>query len=802
MTRIKLLSSIFFLSLFLNISANVQVYELNLACETGSFFVENAPTIQCQIELDFMNEIRSFTMYTNSVTVIDGIIEGPQANIGIYLGQGLDAGFQFIGVQNLMIGSTPRVYSEGEVIQLGGIYDASFGRVMWRVYEQFAEWPSPPIFEDALEAGYLGFYVTMNGNRHYGWISYGYEQNGNGMDLVIQTIAIEDEPNTPIIAGSETLQTGDFNLQGVSFVDADLNGAYDSGEALLGNVELDIISGNSTYNNFQVSNPFDISLSAGTFSISPNYNTDLWSLTTTDSYTVDLDALNPTAAGIDFGYSPVGTVEAVSASVNAQLARCSEVRTHTINLNNEGNTLVNGTMVYTFDDLCSFVDCSPLPDSVSGNNIYFSFTDLNYNESRAFQVNLLMPDAGSVGEYMDFFLTVRNEGGWEIANDYVQALVSCSYDPNDITEYNGWTENGFFLAGDRLEYLIRFQNTGNDTAYNVSLVDQLPAGFEYESLHAIAWSHPCQSYITPDGQLIVQFENIFLPDSGANELASHGFFRFSIAAEATLSAGDILENGVEIYFDSNPAVITNTAVNTVFECEGLAGFSVAEEVCLGNELNTTSNQEWVSQYLWLLNGNAISSENSISLTPENPGAYELKLTVSNPLCIEEETRMVDVLEPEWVEVVQNDEMLYANTFSPGPFTWYFNGSIIPGAEEASYMPELSGSYHVTVVGFNGCAAVSNELEFIISGLADLEDADLLISPNPVVDVLNLQWKHWNNKAYHVQLFDQTGRLVSNQQFRSSACTLSREGLSAGSYELRILSIDGSEILMHRKVVLD
>jgi uncharacterized repeat protein (TIGR01451 family) len=782
--------------------SDIQVYEINGSYSTDVYYQNNGFPISVLIPIQFLGEDIVFSTYVNGLTITDDIIDGPQRNIGILSNSNQNPEIKFICLPNVTLYGNAKVFEDGEVISSETIYDQPFARLLWEHFEDGATWPSAPVAGDALGCGYLGFYINIAGSNHYGWIEF--MMGCPNQDLEVIRIAIESTPETPIFAGevNSPIGSGPFNITGNAFVDDNSNGILDSGENLFDQAILDIGIGMTTYINYQVSNPFNVNASQGTYTISPNYNTDLWSLTTTDSYTVDLDALNPTASGIDFGYSPIGTVEAVSASINAQLARCSEVRTHTINLNNDGNTLVNGTMVYTFDELCSYVDCFPMPDSVSGNNIYFSFADLNYYESLAFQVNLMMPDAGSAGEFMDFFLTVRNEAGIEIANGYVSSMVSCSYDPNDITEFKGWTENGFFLAGDRLEYLIRFQNTGNDTAYNVFLVDQLPAGFDFESLHAIAWSHPCQSYLTTDGQLNVLFENIFLPDSGANELASHGFFRFSIATEESLTEGDVLENSVDIYFDSNPAVITNVALNSVFACEGLAEFSTSEELCLGEEFMATSTQEWISEYQWQLNGEEISTENTFTLIPENSGEYEVQLSASNPLCVEEETALFQVLQIEWVEVVQNNEMLYANTFSPGPFTWYFNGSIIPSAEGASYTPEVNGTYHVTVMGLNGCIAVSNELEFVISGLAELNSEDLLISPNPVVDVLNIQLQHWNSKPFQVQLIDQSGRLVSSEQFSSSACTFSREGISAGSYELRILSAGDGEVLMHRKVVLE
>ena len=69
-----------------------------------------------------------------------------------------------------------------------------------------------------------------------------------------------------------------------------------------------------------------------------------------------------------------------------------------------------------------------------------------------------------------------------------------------------------------------------------------------------------------DGRVLkFNFDDIHLPDSNANEVASHGYVIFEIAPMAGLADGTVLENTSEIYFDFNPAVVTNTTVNTLVE---------------------------------------------------------------------------------------------------------------------------------------------------------------------------------------------------------------------------------------------
>ena len=56
-----------------------------------------------------------------------------------------------------------------------------------------------------------------------------------------------------------------------------------------------------------------------------------------------------------------------------------------------------------------------------------------------------------------------------------------------------------------------------------------------------------------------------LPDSNANEPASHGFIRFKIGQKANNPLGTVIENSAAIYFDFNAPIITNTTFHTIGE---------------------------------------------------------------------------------------------------------------------------------------------------------------------------------------------------------------------------------------------
>ncbi|MEM6801260.1 MAG: T9SS type A sorting domain-containing protein, partial [Bacteroidota bacterium] len=149
-----------------------------------------------------------------------------------------------------------------------------------------------------------------------------------------------------------------------------------------------------------------------------------------------------------------------------------------------------------------------------------------------------------------------------------------SYDPNDKqVAPEGMGDDGLTPPGTRLNYFIRFQNTGTDTAFNIMIIDTLSAELDPLSMQLGASSHPYQLEVGGTGQAILRFrfDNIMLPDSNINEPASHGFIKFSIDHQPNAALGTEIENFADIYFDFNLPIRTNTVVNTLsnFQAEAL-----------------------------------------------------------------------------------------------------------------------------------------------------------------------------------------------------------------------------------------
>ncbi len=152
-----------------------------------------------------------------------------------------------------------------------------------------------------------------------------------------------------------------------------------------------------------------------------------------------------------------------------------------------------------------------------------------------------------------------------------QEVIVCeeiigSWDPNDKAAAPlGYKEPHWLKANTDISYKIRFQNTGTDTAFNIVIRDTLSEHLDLRSLQVGPSSHDYEYIILNNKELVFSFNNIMLPDSNVNEVASHGFVTFKIGQKPNLKDGTKLYNKAGIYFDFNDPIITNEVFHTIGE---------------------------------------------------------------------------------------------------------------------------------------------------------------------------------------------------------------------------------------------
>jgi len=116
---------------------------------------------------------------------------------------------------------------------------------------------------------------------------------------------------------------------------------------------------------------------------------------------------------------------------------------------------------------------------------------------------------------------------------------------------------------DDFNYNIRFQNTGNYFAQDVTIRDTIDQNLDINTFQFVSASHNITQIILEDNAVAFVFKNIFLPDSISNEPESHGYVKYVISSKDGVEELTKIENTAHIIFDSNPAIVTNTVFNTM-----------------------------------------------------------------------------------------------------------------------------------------------------------------------------------------------------------------------------------------------
>lgn len=196
----------------------------------------------------------------------------------------------------------------------------------------------------------------------------------------------------------------------------------------------------------------------------------------------------------------------------------------------------------------------------------------------------VLVDVGSVGNYAPVYATIwltpvapltvgdtvhtwftvtPTAGDANPANNVVARCDSVrgSYDPNAKSV----TPSGNITAGMRLEYMLQFENDGNDTAYNIHVMDTLSNHLDISTMQILSSTHAVNLLRYENaGTNILKFDfpDIRLPDSSHHDYC-RGAVVFSINAKTSLSPGTTVANRVGIFFDTNPVVMTNTVYSSI-----------------------------------------------------------------------------------------------------------------------------------------------------------------------------------------------------------------------------------------------
>ncbi|MBY0427085.1 MAG: T9SS type A sorting domain-containing protein [Cytophagales bacterium] len=377
--------------------------------------------------------------------------------------------------------------------------------------------------------------------------------NGNRTIIATQTLT------------SALLLTESKTIQGKVFYDKNSNGTMDVSEPTLKYFDVKISSLSTSYNSSTDQNGnYTFYVPSGTYTVSPVF-TSSWTSTSTNPRVITIN--NSSVSNVNFGVSSSISSTSITSNFSTWRFRCGSTVTGNIGYGvNDGGIVANGSIKFLPDPLATVLSFSPMYNSTSGDTLIWNVTDLIPYDWRNIQMSIKIPNFNFIGQSMSFGIKTFNGSG-SISNTYTyKDIIRCSYDPNDITLYSTGRPNpdSLLLTTPYLDYQIRFENKGNDTAYVVSVVDTLDANLDFNSFQMLGASHPVNVTKNATAQRIeFRFNNIMLPYTKIDSIKSQGFVKFRVRQKPNLTSGSRIKAVASIYFDANPAVVTNT-LNTVF----------------------------------------------------------------------------------------------------------------------------------------------------------------------------------------------------------------------------------------------
>ena len=349
------------------------------------------------------------------------------------------------------------------------------------------------------------------------------------------------------------------------YYDVDQDGVKDSDEEYIsyGSVRLQ----DEVFNNF-TENGMILRLEQDEYKLSYDDRTSSgWFTTTDEEYNFEVNS-DDFFEEFEFGLYPDVLFTDVATFIEGDPLRCGEEVDMSVSIQNLGTGIEEGVLWLDIDDRIENFTFTVNPDFTnSTHRVGWSFSDLYPFETFTVDYRITAPlieNENQLGDIYTFKSSYENSGIRELM--CYDTELRCSFDPNDkLVSPN--REDQLALLDDHLFYTIRFQNTGNDYARNVIVRDTLDSNLDLRTFTVASTSHPDQLnvIIGEDNAIAFEFLDIFLLDSLTNFEASNGHVSYFIKPLEGLPEETVIENTAHIFFDFNPAIVTNTTNNILVE---------------------------------------------------------------------------------------------------------------------------------------------------------------------------------------------------------------------------------------------
>ena len=375
-----------------------------------------------------------------------------------------------------------------------------------------------------------------------------------------------------------------LNIPMKLFNDLNNNGIYDStSEPLLftpslfevdsNGISIDTISIVSGYNylaNANVGDVYQFKLLSTALGLTPS----------TPSSGIIIDTLANVNSTKYIGFHCSGNQGYDFTTILSSNTRANFQKTHII-VNNNSCLQQNGILMANYSPKYTYFSANIIPSIISNHTISWNISNLSSTNASPLVINYTLHPIGAsqliVGDTVNSISIINPISGDNNPGNNTCAhndTVKSSYDPNEMSV----SPSGYIPASStQLTYTFEFENTGNDTAQNIYVLDTISNFLDIHSLSLVAASHTMITSKVFNGTNWVMkfdFPNIKLLDSSHHNQCT-GLAIFTIKTKPGLANGTVIPNRAGIYFDDNPVVLTNTVTDIIGTPSGITQVSAA-----------------------------------------------------------------------------------------------------------------------------------------------------------------------------------------------------------------------------------
>lgn len=345
------------------------------------------------------------------------------------------------------------------------------------------------------------------------------------------------------------------------FLDVNNNSILDNNEHYLENISINITKNNSTTESIFTENGYIINyIDTGKFEINVNHNINYFTslpLYISISYTSfgNIDTLL-------FALQPIENVNDLMVQLNSNgRGRPGFNGSYLLNIINNGTTIRNALAKLNLSNNIDSIYTIP-SSTINNDTLFWLFDNMQPNEQKTVEIyfHYKIPPINNIGDTLVSVVSV-----FPISNDTfpennistLQDVLSGSYDPNDKIANKMEYTLADFNKNEYIKFTIRFENTGNDTAFKIIILDTLDNNLDANTFLPLKGKYNYTSKISDRNIVSFTFDPIRLPEHTTSSVS------YLVKPKNGIANGYSIKNKASIKFDYNEPITTNTTQTRV-----------------------------------------------------------------------------------------------------------------------------------------------------------------------------------------------------------------------------------------------